>query len=57
MLPLIVGFVVPQARMPTEPPLELIVFPVKTGLAQFMMWMASSELLVIVFPVTTMSVW
>ena len=32
-------------------------FPVNTGLAQFMMWMASSELLVIVFPVTTMSVW
>ncbi len=57
VLPLIVGFEVPQARIPTEPGLELIVFPEKTGSAQFMMWIASSEVPVMVFPVTTMSEW
>ena len=41
--------------MPAES--EAMVLPLKTGLAQFMMWIASLALPVIVLPVTVMSVW
>ena len=57
VLAVIVGLLVPQARIPTDPLRLVMVLPVNTGLVQFMMWIASLALLVIVLSRTTMSVW
>ena len=57
MLAVIVGLLVPHARIPAAPERLVIVLPVNTGLVQFMMWIASLALLVIVLSRTTMSVW